>query len=53
MKCAVEMGSGGMIYVPSSMTIGSGIEATLCFYRNYLRGCNVGTTYGRDLYVCR
>jgi hypothetical protein len=25
MNCAVEMGSGDMIYVPSSMTIGSGI----------------------------
>jgi hypothetical protein len=28
MECAVEMGSDGMIYVPSSMTIGSGIEVT-------------------------
>jgi hypothetical protein len=26
MKCAVEMGSGAVIYVPSFMQIGSGIQ---------------------------
>jgi hypothetical protein len=26
MKYAVEMGSGAMIYIPSFMTIGSGIQ---------------------------
>jgi hypothetical protein len=26
MKCAVEMGSGDMIYIPSFITIGSGIQ---------------------------
>jgi hypothetical protein len=26
MKCAVEMGSGGIIYVPSFIKIGSGIQ---------------------------
>jgi hypothetical protein len=26
MKCAVEMGSNAVIYIPSSMKIGSGIE---------------------------
>jgi hypothetical protein len=26
MKCAVEMGSGAMIYVPSFINIGSGIQ---------------------------
>jgi hypothetical protein len=26
MKCAVEMNSGDMIYIPSFMTIGSGIQ---------------------------
>jgi hypothetical protein len=29
MKCAVEMGSDGMIYTPSSMAIGPGIYITL------------------------
>jgi hypothetical protein len=28
-KYAVEMGSGGMIYIPSFMTIGSGIQTLL------------------------
>jgi Uri superfamily endonuclease len=26
MKCAVEMGSGAMIYIPSFIKIGSGIQ---------------------------
>jgi hypothetical protein len=26
MKCAVEMGSGAMIHIPSFITIGSGIQ---------------------------
>jgi hypothetical protein len=26
MKCVVEMGSGAMIYISSSLTIGSGIQ---------------------------
>jgi hypothetical protein len=26
MKCAVEMGSGGMIYIPSFIKTGSGIQ---------------------------
>jgi hypothetical protein len=26
MKCAVEMGSGAVIYIPSSIKIGSGIQ---------------------------
>jgi hypothetical protein len=29
MKCAIEMGSGGVINIPSFMTIDSGIEVTL------------------------
>jgi hypothetical protein len=42
MNYAVEMGSGGMIYIPSFMTIVSGY----CPYN--LRGCNVGITDVRD-----
>jgi hypothetical protein len=42
---AVEMPSCGSIFLPSSMTIGSGI------YRNNLRDCNIIITDRRDL--CR
>jgi hypothetical protein len=49
MKYAVEMGSGGMIYIPSFMTIGSGIQVILRLLPRQLRGCNVGITNGRDL----
>jgi hypothetical protein len=30
---AIEMGSGGMIYIPSSVTFGSGIYVTYGYYR--------------------
>jgi hypothetical protein len=49
MNCAAEMDSGGMIYIPSSMKIGTGIQAILRFFLRHLRGCNVGITDGRDL----
>jgi hypothetical protein len=42
MKCAVEMGSGGMIYLPSFMKIGKGVQAILRFCLSNLKGCNVG-----------
>jgi hypothetical protein len=44
-----EMGSGGMICVPSLINIDTGVQAILrlCF-RNF-RGCNIGITDGRDL----
>jgi hypothetical protein len=48
MKCPVEMGSGGIKNVPSSMTIGSNIEVTLGYVLNNLKGCNFGITDGRD-----
>jgi hypothetical protein len=49
MKCAVDMGSGAMIYIPSLITIGSGVQAILRFYLSNLISCNVGITDGRDL----
>jgi uncharacterized protein YraI len=46
---AVEMGSGGMIYIPSFMKIVTGVQAILRFCLRNLRGCNVGFTDGKDL----
>jgi hypothetical protein len=46
---AVEMASSGMIYVPSSMKIGSGFRGLVRLsFRNF-RGCDVDTTDARDL----
>jgi hypothetical protein len=41
MKCAVEMGSSGMIYLPSFMKIGTGVEGILRFCVSNLEGGNV------------
>jgi hypothetical protein len=45
----LEMGSGGMIYIPSLMKTGTGVQAILRFCLSNLNGCNVGITDGRDL----
>jgi hypothetical protein len=45
-KCIVEMGSGGMIYIPSFMKIGKDIDGISI---GNLKGCNAGITDGRDL----
>jgi hypothetical protein len=42
MKSAAEIGSGGIIYKSSFMMTGA-------FALANVRGCNVGTTDGRDL----
>jgi hypothetical protein len=42
MKGIAEMGSDGMIYLPS-------VQAILTFCLSNLNGCNVGITDGRDL----
>jgi hypothetical protein len=48
---AVEMASCGMIYVPSFMKIGTGVQVILrCCLRNF-RGCNVDITYRRDFLI--
>jgi hypothetical protein len=44
MKCAVEMASSVLIYLPSFMKSGRGVQAILkCCLRNFL-GCSVGIT---------
>jgi hypothetical protein len=43
MKCAVEMGSGGMINAQTFMKIGAGLQAILRFCPRNMRGCNVIT----------
>jgi hypothetical protein len=49
MKSAVEMTSGGLICIPSFMTIGSSIQAIWRILPKNLRGCSVGITEERDL----
>jgi hypothetical protein len=46
---AVEIASCGMIYFPSSLNIGTGVQAILRFCLSNLKGYNVGITDGRDL----
>jgi hypothetical protein len=41
MKNAVEMASGGMIYIASAMKVCTGIKAIKMFPFNNLRGCNI------------
>jgi hypothetical protein len=43
------MASGGMIDIPSFMTIGLGMQVTSRFFFDNLRGCSVDITDGRDL----
>jgi hypothetical protein len=40
-----------MIYIPSFMKIGAGVQAILKFGNRHLRGCNVGVTGGRNLLI--
>jgi hypothetical protein len=49
MKCAIEMGSDGMIYIQCFVKIGTGVQEILRFCLSNLNGCNVGITDGRDL----
>jgi hypothetical protein len=46
---AIEMASCGMIYAPSFMKIGIGVQAMLRFCLISLNGCNVGITDGKEL----
>jgi hypothetical protein len=45
----IEMDSCGVIYVPSFMKTGTGVQAILRFCLNNLACCNVGVSDGRDL----
>jgi uncharacterized protein YraI len=49
MKCAVEMGSGGMKCIPNVMKIGTGVQAILRFCLRNLKGCNVGISDEKEL----
>jgi uncharacterized protein YraI len=46
---AVEMASCDMIYLPSFIEIGTGVQAILRFCLSNFDGCNVGITDRRDL----
>jgi hypothetical protein len=43
------MNSDAMIYIPSFMKIGTGVQAILKFFLNNLRDCNVGIIDWKDL----
>jgi hypothetical protein len=49
MKCAIELASDGMMYIPNSMKIGTSVQAICRFCFGNLRGCNVDVTGGMDL----
>jgi hypothetical protein len=49
MKCSVEMGLGGIIYIPGFMKAGVSVGGILRFCLSNLKGCNVGIIDGRDL----
>jgi hypothetical protein len=51
MKYTVGMVTYGMIYVPSFMKIGTGIQAISRFFLRNFRGCNVGITEGRGFLI--
>jgi hypothetical protein len=53
MKYADEMASCSMIYMPSLMTTGRGVQARLRISLSNLRGCNVGITDESDYDVRR
>jgi hypothetical protein len=52
MKHAVEMALSGVIYIPSFMKIGTGVQAILRLDLRNLRGYRVDITNGRDLRRC-
>jgi hypothetical protein len=48
-EVAFEIASCGTMYIPRFMKIDAYIQAILRLCPSNLRGCNVGTTDGRDL----
>jgi hypothetical protein len=51
MMYSVEMALCGMIYLPSFMKFGTGVQAILRLCLRKLRDCNVGITDGRDFLI--
>jgi hypothetical protein len=49
MTCAIKMGSGSMIYMQSSMKIGTGSQAILRFCLRNFKGSNISITDGSDI----
>jgi hypothetical protein len=49
MKCAIEIVLGGMIYITSFTSIGTGVEGILTIFLGHLKGCNAGITDCGDL----
>jgi hypothetical protein len=45
---AIEMASGGMIYIPSFVKINTGVQAITWFCLSKFTSCNVGITDGKD-----
>jgi hypothetical protein len=41
---SIEIESGALMYMPSFIKIGTGLQAILRFSLRNLRGCNVGVT---------
>jgi hypothetical protein len=41
---AIDMASGGMIYLPSFMNIGTSVQAISRLFLSSLKGCNVDIT---------
>jgi hypothetical protein len=48
-EVCLEMASYGLIYIPSVIKIGMGVQAILRLYLNSCRGCNVSIADGRGL----
>jgi hypothetical protein len=53
MKCAVEMASRGMIYLPSFMKIDIGVPAIFWFGLSNSNGCNFSISNGWNYELCR
>jgi hypothetical protein len=49
MVYAVEMASFGMIYIPSSMKVGAGIQIILRLRLSYSNLCNMGASDRKEL----
>jgi hypothetical protein len=49
MKYALEMASGGIIYMPSFMKICTSVQAILMFCLRNMSGCNAGINDGKNL----
>jgi hypothetical protein len=49
MTYAIEMASCGMMYIPSFMRNGAGVQSVFRFWPSNLNGGNISVTDARDL----